>query len=58
MVMGGGYLSVWKGGYVLANIWRNLDEICTKSVRIAHHRPRLEPESDETQVGYNIFLGG
>jgi len=34
----------------------NLDEICTKSVRIAHHRPRFEPESDETQVGNNIFL--
>jgi len=57
MAMDGGYQSVWKEGYVLVNIWRNLDEICTKSVRIPHHRPRFEPESDGTQVGNNIFLG-
>jgi hypothetical protein len=58
MVMGGGYISVWKGGYVLANIWRNVHEICTKSVRIAHHRLRFEPASDKTHARNNIFLGG
>jgi len=56
MVVGGGYISVWKGGYILASIWSNINEMCTKSVRIAHHMLRFEPKSDKTQVRNNIFL--